>query len=376
MCDGRPRSALLVGPGQRGDRLRVLGDDRANVHATSESRASARPDERAQLDVRPRPRLFAEPVDPDRAEAELACRRDVVEETRADVHVPSRIGPRARVELLPVLVAGLVRADLGRDDRELEGDTDGLHRRVDELAVGVREDRELPAARTRFLERGAHLGERLPRGQRAAERVLLVGCGHVAEPGERDREHVSVAPRRLLALHLRLDLVVAMQQRRGAIGPEEPLELAPDAAVPVDERAVAVECRPAVHTWRIMADRATHYRWDDIPREELNPLLGRASSSPGGDDDRAGLSEEGLHRSDACARERATDLHPRGLPPLHARRGREQETVDVRAGEVLTIPRNLPHQAEALEDTLDVDVFNPPRQDWLDGSDAYLRRPV
>jgi hypothetical protein len=29
--------------------------------------------------------------------------------------------------------------------------------------------------------------------------------------------------------------------------------------------------------------------------------------------------------------------------------------------------------AEAIEDTLDVDVFHPPRQDWLDGSDAYLR---
>ena len=34
---------------------------------------------------------------------------------------------------------------------------------------------------------------------------------------------------------------------------------------------------------------------------------------------------------------------------------------------------HLPHKAEALEDTLDVDVFHPPRQDWLDGSDAYLR---
>jgi hypothetical protein len=40
---------------------------------------------------------------------------------------------------------------------------------------------------------------------------------------------------------------------------------------------------------------------------------------------------------------------------------------------VLTIPPNLPHAAEAIEDTLDVDIFNPPRQDWLDGSDAYLR---
>ncbi|MBT8072753.1 MAG: cupin domain-containing protein, partial [Xanthomonadales bacterium] len=54
--------------------------------------------------------------------------------------------------------------------------------------------------------------------------------------------------------------------------------------------------------------------------------------------------------------------------------GEDQQTeVIVRAGEVLTIPPNLPHSAVALEDTLDVDVFNPPRQDWLDGSDAYLR---
>jgi len=47
--------------------------------------------------------------------------------------------------------------------------------------------------------------------------------------------------------------------------------------------------------------------------------------------------------------------------------------TDVRAGEVLVIPPHVRHRAEALEDTLDVDVFNPPRQDWLDGTDAYLR---
>jgi quercetin dioxygenase-like cupin family protein len=52
------------------------------------------------------------------------------------------------------------------------------------------------------------------------------------------------------------------------------------------------------------------------------------------------------------------------------------ETIDVGAGEVLTIPSHVPHEAEALEDTLDVDVFHPPRQDWLDGTDAYLRPPA
>lgn len=55
---------------------------------------------------------------------------------------------------------------------------------------------------------------------------------------------------------------------------------------------------------------------------------------------------------------------------------RQEEQVIVRAGEVLTIPPNLPHSARALEDTMDVDVFNPPREDWLDGSDNYLREPA
>ena len=45
----------------------------------------------------------------------------------------------------------------------------------------------------------------------------------------------------------------------------------------------------------------------------------------------------------------------------------------VRAGEVLHIPGNLPHQAEALEDTLDVDVFSPPRQDWREFSSKRLK---
>jgi unsaturated pyranuronate lyase len=52
----------------------------------------------------------------------------------------------------------------------------------------------------------------------------------------------------------------------------------------------------------------------------------------------------------------------------------QQKEVVVSAGEVLHIPSHVPHKAEALEDTLDVDIFSPPRQDWLDKSDAYLRR--
>lgn len=48
--------------------------------------------------------------------------------------------------------------------------------------------------------------------------------------------------------------------------------------------------------------------------------------------------------------------------------------IVVHAGEVLCIPPHMPHKAEAMEDTVDLDVFYPPRQDWLSKSDAYLRK--
>lgn len=50
--------------------------------------------------------------------------------------------------------------------------------------------------------------------------------------------------------------------------------------------------------------------------------------------------------------------------------GRE---IVVNAGEVLTIPPHMPHKAEAMADTVDLDIFNPPREDWINKSDQYLR---
>ena len=52
----------------------------------------------------------------------------------------------------------------------------------------------------------------------------------------------------------------------------------------------------------------------------------------------------------------------------------EGREVVVRAGEVLCIPPDLPHQAEALEDTIDLDIFTPPRADWINKTDQYLRK--
>jgi quercetin dioxygenase-like cupin family protein len=48
--------------------------------------------------------------------------------------------------------------------------------------------------------------------------------------------------------------------------------------------------------------------------------------------------------------------------------------IIVGAGEILVIPATVPHSAEALEDTVDLDVFCPPRADWISGADAYLRK--
>jgi quercetin dioxygenase-like cupin family protein len=52
----------------------------------------------------------------------------------------------------------------------------------------------------------------------------------------------------------------------------------------------------------------------------------------------------------------------------------EGREIVVGAGEVLVIPSQVPHSAEALEDTIDLDLFCPPRADWLNKTDAYLRK--
>lgn len=52
----------------------------------------------------------------------------------------------------------------------------------------------------------------------------------------------------------------------------------------------------------------------------------------------------------------------------------QREIIDIRAGEVLTIPSNVWHKAEAMEKTLDVDVFSPPREDWLNHTDSYFHK--
>jgi unsaturated pyranuronate lyase len=121
-----------------------------------------------------------------------------------------------------------------------------------------------------------------------------------------------------------------------------------------------------------MADRAVHYRWDELPREELSPLIGRRLiTGRGMMIAHVYLAKGAIVPMHAHANEQITYILEGRLRFTFG--DDEGEVVEIGAGEVLTIPPHLPHRAEALEDTLDVDVFTPPRDDWLRGDDAYLR---
>ena len=115
------------------------------------------------------------------------------------------------------------------------------------------------------------------------------------------------------------------------------------------------------------------YRWDDIPRESVTEMLDRKLITG----DRMMLTHVYLKKGcivpgHSHENEQLTYILEGALRFWIGED--ESEVIDVRAGEVLHIPSNVKHKAEALEDTLDVDIFSPPRQDWLDNTDDYLRR--
>lgn len=114
-----------------------------------------------------------------------------------------------------------------------------------------------------------------------------------------------------------------------------------------------------------------HFRWDDLPKERVTDSLSRRLVTG----ERMMLAHVYLDAGTIVP----THSHDNEQltyileGALHFWIGEEgEEEVTVRAGEVLHIPSNVPHRAEALEDTLDVDVFSPPRRDWLEGTDTYF----
>jgi quercetin dioxygenase-like cupin family protein len=112
-----------------------------------------------------------------------------------------------------------------------------------------------------------------------------------------------------------------------------------------------------------------HVPWHTVELEDLNPLLQRQFVV-------------------GCGIMVARVLMKKGcIVPLHSHHNEQftyvlegalkfwidGKVIVVNAGEVLTIPPHMPHKAEAMEDTVDLDIFNPPRADWIDKTDQYLR---
>jgi quercetin dioxygenase-like cupin family protein len=115
------------------------------------------------------------------------------------------------------------------------------------------------------------------------------------------------------------------------------------------------------------------HRWSDMPRERVTDAIDRRVITS----ERMMLAHVYLKKGSIVPRhshenEQLTYILEGALRFKIGAEG--SEVIVVRAGEVLVIPSNVPHEAEALEDTLDVDVFDPPRQDWLDGTDHYFRQ--
>ena len=120
---------------------------------------------------------------------------------------------------------------------------------------------------------------------------------------------------------------------------------------------------------------ARHHRWDDMPREVVTDMISRRIITC----NRMMIAHVYLKKGTIVPRHSHENEQITYIldGALHFWIGDAGETeVTVRAGEVLTIPSNVPHRAEALEDTLDVDIFDPPRQDWLNKSDDYLKTGI
>ena len=113
----------------------------------------------------------------------------------------------------------------------------------------------------------------------------------------------------------------------------------------------------------------THTRWEDIEIEKLSSHIGRQFV----------VGQNVMVARVLLAKDAHVPLHSHHNEQItYILSGALKFLLDgkeivVRSGEVLCIPPHMPHEAFALEDTVDLDIFNPPRQDWIDRDDSYLR---
>src|SRR5579863_8276493 len=112
------------------------------------------------------------------------------------------------------------------------------------------------------------------------------------------------------------------------------------------------------------------YRWNEVKKEQINPLMSRQM----------------IHGATMTIAR--LEIRQGATVPEHSHHNEQITTVEsgrmrfriggqdltLGPGESLHIPAHLPHSAEVLEDGVVIDVFSPPREDWIRGDDAYLRK--
>ncbi|HEY0875973.1 MAG TPA: cupin domain-containing protein, partial [Vicinamibacterales bacterium] len=117
-----------------------------------------------------------------------------------------------------------------------------------------------------------------------------------------------------------------------------------------------------------MTQVAKLHRWDEIELEKVTEMISRKIVTG----EREMLAQIYLKKG--------------ALVPMHSHESEQMtyvlqgalkfliggEEITVREGEVLHIPSWVEHQAEALDDTFELDLFSPIRPDWLDGTDTYF----
>lgn len=114
----------------------------------------------------------------------------------------------------------------------------------------------------------------------------------------------------------------------------------------------------------------THRTWDGVPLEEMSELISRKLITG----DKAMVAQVFLKKGAVVPEHRHESEQITYILEGALKFELEGREVTVHKGEVLHIPSWVPHRAVALEDTLDLDIFSPPRFDWLKKDDEYLRR--
>ncbi len=114
----------------------------------------------------------------------------------------------------------------------------------------------------------------------------------------------------------------------------------------------------------------TLHRWNDVMEEHINPLIARRFITA----DRLTLARFELKRGSVVPQHAHENEQVSYIVSGALKFIVDGRDIIVKSGEVLQIPPNVPHAAEAVEDTLAIDVFSPVRQDWVDRTDTYFQR--